>query len=96
MGEVSGVTSKGVEDWVLSMKSKFERPDGGLVLGDDEYVPFGNGVCWNGTLMPVFDIVLGCFFTKRPRLSRVCSWFASIAKLRSVCPSCLVLRVRSS
>ena len=59
MGEVSGVTSKGVEDWVLSMKSKFERPDGGLVLGDDEYVPFGTGVCWNGMLITSSALIFG-------------------------------------
>jgi hypothetical protein len=35
-GETSGVISKGVEVWVLSRGSKFEKLDDGLVNGDDE------------------------------------------------------------
>ena len=68
MGDVSGVNSNGV--WMLlSIASKLERPDEGLVSDEEGRVSGVNGV---GKLVEggsKSGSVVGCFFLKRPELS---------------------------
>jgi hypothetical protein len=62
VGEVDGVFSKGVEVWLSSSKSKFERLEVGLVLvesGGIDVVGFG---------------MSGDLFWKRPELSLSGPW----------------------
>jgi hypothetical protein len=71
LGEVNGVSSKGVMAGVLRalVLSKFERLDGGLVTGGCGLV--GNGarsLCGAGSGFTVVP-----FFKKRPELSLACS-----------------------
>ena len=56
VGDVAGVNSNGVNDPILSMWSKLDSPDEGLVRTVDEYM---SGSC----------SVSGLFFAKRPELS---------------------------
>jgi hypothetical protein len=64
-GDVKGVNSKGVVGFVTSTASKFERLDGGLVLGSDGPVIL-DGI-GEGPLLG-FD-VFGSPFVNRPLLS---------------------------
>lgn len=73
MGEVEGVISKGVCGWVLSMNSKLERLDGGLVLASDDVILGGTAVCSFSVTGPGVFPVDSCFLEKRPELSLFCS-----------------------
>ena len=70
-GEVDGVSSKGVEDWVFSTTSKLESLDDGLVVDRDGVNLAENGV-WSSVILKSASILVGCFFKKHPKLSLFC------------------------
>ena len=66
MGEVEGVSSKGVEALVLSIKSKFERLDGGLMSVSDNAPAILDEI---GMVLLIGSRANGVFFMKHPNLS---------------------------
>ena len=69
VGEVEGVSLKGVEDCVSSSNSKFEMLDIGLMLGTSGGLVILDGI---GVRLLIGSMVNGSIHVKRPELSLTC------------------------
>ena len=68
-GDTSGVASKGVEACVFLMFSKFDKPDDGLVSGDDKSVVVKFNVSSSNGDESRFGLIAVGFDEKCPKLS---------------------------
>ena len=69
VGEVEGVSLKGVEDCMVSINLKFEMLNGGLMSKRDGELAILDGI---NVRLPVRSKVDGSFFVKHPKLSLMC------------------------